>query len=292
MADRYFEKFQIISYANTAVVNLTQRAMVLNSVYNNPNLYYLYEIEQYERPDLLAEDYYQDPHSSWVLYLSNRVIDPYYDWNVDHDTFMNFIIKKYGTLDRATTKVKHYRNNWYNNQEQITVSAYNSLNQALKQYYEPVYLDDLKDTIPTAYKRRRIDWKYNTNSVARYAVANGSSFTSDEIVNITFDANNTGKGQVSFANSTFVVLQHLSGVTTTGTITGNSYLYGTESRANTVFTAANSVANNISSIETTYWSPVTYYEYENEINTNNRSIRIMDKKYAAQVSKELKKLLK
>ena len=292
MADRYFEKFQIISYANTAVVNLTQRATVLNSVYNNPNLYYSYELDQYERPDLLAEDYYQDPHSSWVLYLSNRVIDPYYDWNVDQDTFMNFIIRKYGTLDRATTKVKHYRNNWYLNQEQITVSAYNNLNQALKQYYEPVYLDDLKDTIPNAYKRKRIDWKHNTNSVARYAVANGSSFTSDEIVNITFNANNTGKGQVSFANSTFVVLQHLSGVTTTGTITGSSYLYGTESRANSVFTAANSVANNISSIETTYWSPVTYYEYENEINTNNRSIRIMDKKYSGQISKELKKLLK
>lgn len=292
MPERYFEKFQIISYANTAVVNLTQRATVLNSVYNNSNLYYLYELEQYERPDILAEDYYQDPYSSWILYLSNRVIDPYYDWNIDQNTFMSFIVKKYGTLDRATSKVKYYRNNWYNDQEQITTSTYNSLNQVLKQYYEAVYLDDLKNTIPYAYKRKRIDWKHNTNSVARYAVANGSSFSTDELVTVVFNANNTGKGQVSFSNSTFVVLQHLGGVTTTGTITGNSYLYGTESKANTIFTTATSVANNISSVESSYWSPVTYYEYENETNTNNRSIRIMDKKYTAQISKDLKRLFK
>lgn len=292
MAERYFDKFQIISYSNTAVVNITQRTAVLNSIYNNPNLYYLYELDQYERPDLLAEDYYQDPYSSWILYLSNRVIDPYYDWNVDQETFMSFIIKKYGTLDKATTKIKYYRNNWYNDQEQISVSTYDNLNQALKQYYEAVYLDDLKNTTPYAYKRKRIDWKHNTNSIARYAVTNGASFSSDETVNVVFDTNNIGKGQVSFSNSTFVVLQHLSGTTTTGTITGNSYLYGTESKSNTIFTTATSVANNISAIEANYWSPVTYYEYENEINTNNRSIRIMDKKYAGQVSKELKKLLK
>ncbi len=292
MPERYFEKFQIISYANTAVVNITQRATILNSVYNNPNLYYLYEVQEHERPDILAEDYYQDSFSSWILYLNNKVIDPYYDWNLEQNAFLTFLDKKYGSYENAISKIKYYRNNWYINQDEITVSAYDGLNQVLKQYYEPIYLDNLKNTIPYAYKRKSIDWKHNTNSIARYGVANGSSFITDEIVNVVFNANTTGKGQVSFSNSSFVVLQHLSGTTTTGTITANSYLYGIESRSNTIFANTVSVSNNISSIESTYWSPVTYYDYENEINTNNRSIRIMDKKYTAQISKDLKRLFK
>ena len=292
MSEKYFEKFKLIQYSNTVAIDITQRVKVLSNAYNNPNLYYLDNIRPYERADNLAFNYYDDQYMSWILYLTNGIIDPYYDWNLDQDTFKNFIVKKYGTLENAVSKIKYYRNNWYNNQQQISVSSYNNLNENLKQYYEPVYLDELKSSTVYSYKRRRIDWKHNTNAVSKYNIANWSLFTTDEIVNVVFDTNNLGQGQIKFSNASVVILQHLSGVTTSGTITANSYLYGTESKTNTAFTTATSIANNISAIESSYWSPVTYYEHENEINVNNMSIKILEKSYSTRISKELKRLLK
>lgn len=295
MSERYFDKFKIVSYANTAAVNITQRTKVLNNTYGNPNLYYLYNIKPYERPDTIADEYYQDQYMSWILYLTNKVIDPYYDWNIDQNTFEEFIVKKYGSLDNATSKVKYFRNNWYTQPETISVSQYNTIiaaNTGFARYYTPTYLDETKNTVASGYARKREDWRYSTNRTASYAVANGSAFSSDEIVNVVFDANNTGRGQVSFANSSTVILQHLFDVTISGTITANSYLYGRESKANTVFTTATALSNNIPSSETSYWDAVTYYQYENEINERNKTIQVLDKSYSTKISKELKRLLK
>ncbi len=295
MPERYFEKFKLIDYANTVAVNLTQRSVVLNSVYSNPNLYYLYDIKPYERPDVIADEYYQDQYMSWIFYLTNKMVDPYYDWNLDQDTFDAFIVKKYGSYENSVSKVKYFRNNWYTQPDAISVSQYNTIvsaNGSLARYYTPTYLDDTRNTVPNGYVRKKEDWQYNTNRVASYAVANGLAFVSDEIVNVTFDANNTGRGQVSFSNSSTVILQHLFDTTTTGTITGSSYLYGRESKANIVFTAVTSLANNIPSSETTYWDAVTYFQYETEINERNKSIQVLDKRYSTQISKELKRLMK
>ena len=295
MPERYFDKFQVINYANTVAVNLTQRSVVLNSVYSNPNLYYLYNIKPYERPDTIADEYYQDQYMSWILYLTNKMVDPYYDWNLDQDTFDAFIIKKYDSYENASSKVKYFRNNWYTQPEQISVSQYTNIvsaNGSLARYYNPTYLDDTKNTIPNGYVRKREDWEYNTNRVVSYAVANGSAFVSDEIVNVTFNANSTGRGQVSFSNSSTVILQHLFDSTSNGTITANSYLYGRESKANTIFTSVTSLANNIPSSESSYWDPVTYFQYELEINEKNKSIQVLDKRYSTQISKELKRLMK
>ena len=286
MPERYFQKFQLINYANTIAVNITQRSVVLNSIYSNPNLYYLYNIKPHERPD---------QYMSWILYLTNKMVDPYYDWNLDQDTFDAFIIKKYGSYENASSKIKYFRNNWYTQPEQISVSQYTNIvsaNGSLARYYNPTYLDDIKNTIPNGYVRKKEDWVYNTNRVVSYAVANGSLFVSDEIVNVTFSANSTGRGQVNFSNSSIVVLKNLFDSTSNGTITANSYLYGRESKANTVFTNTTSLANNIPSSEVAYWDPVTYFQYELEINEKNKSIQVLEKRYSTQISKELKRLMK
>jgi len=291
--DRYFEKFQTISYANTIVKNITQRTVVLNSVYNNPLFYYPYDIQQGERPDNIADRYYSDQYKSWILYLSNKVVDPYYDWYIDNTTFDEFIVKKYGSIANAVNKIKYYRNNWYSDvTPTISASTYEALPSTLVKFYEPVPINDVIVGDTKEYTRKKVDWKIQTNSIARYAVANGAGFSNDEIVDVRFSLSETGTGQVTFANTTTLVLQHLAGTVTTGTITGSSYVYGRESNTNTVFTVATSVSNNIPAVETTYWSPVTYYEYETEINERNKSILVLENRFSSQISKQLKDLLR
>ena len=290
--ERYFEKFSTINYANTVVKNITQRTTFVNSVYNDPLFYYPYDIAQFERPDNIAGRYYGDEYMSWLLYLSNKVIDPYYDWYLDQTTFQEFIVRKYGSLAKALTRTKYYRNNWYSVQDPtISAGAYSILLPSHVKYYEPVPINGEIVNNPIEYTRRKEDWAVNTNQIVSYAVANGSSFETDEIVDVVFNANEKGTGQVTFANTTTTILQHMAGVVTTGTI-GSSYLYGRDSTTNTAFTAINSSTLNIPADEASFWSPVTYYDYENELNDQNKSILVLKSEYSSTVSKQLKQLLR
>lgn len=290
--ERYFEKFKTISYANTVAKDITQRTTVISGIYNNPTLYYPYDVLQSERPDVIAGRYYGDEYMAWLLYMSNRVIDPYYDWYIDQTTFQTFIAKKYGSLALAMSKIKYYRNNWYSDPNPtISAATYANLDPGNLKYYEPVPVDGQVTNTPSEYSRRRVDWELNTNALASYSVANGSSFATDEIVDVVFNINQKGVGQIAAANTTVVTLQHLSGFIDTGTISG-SYLYGRESKSNTVFTTATVVANNIPSSESVYWSAVTYYDYENEINEKNKSINVLNSTYSTAAARQLKDLLK
>jgi len=298
MPERYFDKFPLTTYNGQTVVDITRRTTFLNKVYNNPNLYYLYDVKPGERADNISSRYFNDPYMSWILYMSNGVIDPYYDWYMDSTSFSNFITTKYGSIARAMNKVKFYRNNWADDTSAISVDTYNSLAAAIQDYYIPDYGNDPSSSIVLRYYRKKIDWVLKTNAVAAFTFnTQTQSFVNDEVVNIHYDNNNTGKGQVCYSNSTYVALQHLNGVTTTGTITGSSYIYGTESNVNTSITSASLVSNNIpmgisSGIsETLFWSPVTYYDYETEMNENNKAIRALNPAYTAQLNTEMKNLL-
>ena len=291
--ERYFDKFEQIQYANTTVRNITQRTVFLNSVYNNPFFYYPYDIQQGERPDMIADRYYGDQYMSWLLYMSNKVIDPYHDWYVDQTTFEEFIVKKYGSLANAMTKIKYYRNNWYSDPAPtITAAVYENLDPALRKFYEPVPINDVIVNNPREYTRKKEDWSIRTNAISRYATANGAGFVTTEVVDVVFGLSSQGTGQVAFANTTTVVLENLSGVVTTGTISGSSYMKGRESLTNTAFTTATSVANNIPAAETGYWTAVTLYDYETEINERNKSILVLKSDYSSGAARQLRDLLK
>lgn len=291
--ERYFEKFQTTTYSNTTVVDLTQRTVVLNAVYNNPVLFYPYDIQNGERADQIADRYYDDQYMTWVMYLTNNIIDPYYDWYVDAESFKEYITKKYGSLENATSKIKYFRNNWYLYTDQITSSVYNSLDISLQKFYEPVPINGVIVPNPSRYARRQVDWTAKTNYVVSYATAaNSAGFINDEVVNITFNTNQTGTGQVQYANSSTVILERFQGVAANGTISGSSRLYGRESQTNVVFTSTTVLANNIPSIELSYWSPVSNYDYEFEINERNKSISILDKRYSNKMAAQLKALLR
>lgn len=291
--ERYFEKFQTVSYSNTNVVDLTQRTVVLNAVYNNPVLYYPYDIQDGERADQIADRYYDDQYMTWVMYLTNNIIDPYYDWYIDSDSFKDYIVKKYGSLENATSKIKYFRNNWYLYTDQITRDAYDNLDTSLQKFYEPVPINGVIVPNPSRYTRRQVDWTVKTNYVVSYSTtANSAGFITDEVVNITFNANETGIGQVQYANSSIVVLEKFRGIAAGGTISGSSRLYGRESQTNVAFTSATVLANNIPSIELSFWSPISHYDYEQEINERNKSIQVLDKRYSTKMASQLKALLK
>ena len=287
--DRYFDKFPIIQYSNTTAVDITARVVMKDIVYNDPYVFYPYDIGDSERPDQISSHYYDDSYKSWMVYLSNKIIDPYYEWYLQQDEFDNFIADKYSSVEAASTKISNYMNNWAG-QENISVSRYNSLTIKQKGYYEPVY--GFNNAV-SAYSRKRKDWTINTNRIISYSVSN-TNFVFDEIVNIVFNVNYTGTGQV-LSNNGVLYIKNVSGyvlANTANPITGSSYIYGTESNVNTAFANSTLISNPIEQEEEEFYEPITYYEFERQKNEYNKTVRLLDNRYSSLVVSNLTDLLR
>lgn len=292
MPNRYFEKFPLTTYANAQVVDITKRSALLERVSANPYVFYPYDIGTSERPDQLAARYYNDPYNSWILYVANKIVDPYYEWYLTEDEINEFIEKKYGSLHSAQSKTMHYKNAWFDQQEMITPSEFQSLPIAMQKYWEPNY--GAGSSIIN-YTRKEIDWMVNTNKLVSYSVESTKTFIVDEICEIVFDASNVGRGQVAGISNGNLIIQHVSGTfypSEVAAINPNSHIRGLESEASTKFNSVSIIANNIPDAEIVYWTPVSYYDFEVERNEYNRSIRVVDFDLKEVMADNLRELMK
>ena len=268
--DKYFDKFPLITYSNNQAVDITKRVAVTQQSYLNPYIYYPYDIDEKERADNFTSRYYQDAYKSWLVYLSNKIIDPYYEWYLSQTEFEQFLINKYGSIVNAYDKTAFYRNNW-DQTENISISYFDALPPSLLKYWEPVYGNNDK---MLSFKRKEKNWILNTNKINSYTV-NTNTFIKDEICNIIYDPYNSGTGQVLNVSNNVLYIQHTTGTTlsnSTVLITSNSYIYGRESKVNTSFSTSNNIVTNVSPEEEVYWTPITYYTLENEKNQFNKTI--------------------
>jgi len=332
MPDKYFENFPKIVYDDAEIVDITKRTALLERVSRNPYVFYPYDLETYERPDQFSYRYYNDEYASWLLYFTNKVLDPYYDWYLQQDEFLALIELKYGSIPEAQRKIKHYRNNWVSEYGTfLNASGFAALTEEQKTYYDAV-IDS--EGYSKTYKRKEVDWILDTNKIYCYGVNATENFLKvfkqDEIVNIYLDDNNKGLGQFvsykldnpyeyPFVNqdkiletktllANTVTLKHMSGKFDTNIeqkvyVTPQSYLQSTETGIKVKMLQVDpsisgdygiviELAENISESVARFWSPVTYYEYENELNEYNKSVRVMDSRYKAQAAKDLKTLMK
>ena len=294
MAESYFKNFNLIQYANSSVVDITERVVIQDNTLTNPYYYYPVDITNDIRADVVAYNVFQDPYLSWLIYLTNGIHDPYYDWYLVDYEFNLFIKEKYGSIENAMQKVKYYRNQWYESSN-LTIGGYDALTPRQQQYWEPNY-DILTTGRLLDYSRKRNDFIVSTNFVINFQISGNSYFIEDEVVQISYSGYSDGKGQVLGSNATNIFVQHISEVPVftlpdTPPI-GPNYCYGKESGSNCVIVSAIFVSNNIHAEELDYWAPVYYYDYEVERNEGNKTIRIVKADLAQPFITEFKRLFK
>jgi len=287
--ERYFIKFPTLTYANTECRDITRRVVTEASLQKNPSLYHKYTITEGLRPDTLSFSYYDDSYLDWLIYLNNGIVDPYYGWYLDMDDFEKFIVKKYGSAEKAMKKVVYFQLNWPNDEKEISPSFYeNNLPSVLKKYFVPVF--NVNNRI-ISYVRKQEDVVTNTNRLVHFdvTITSGNGFTVGEIVDINNNALSevVGVCEVVFANTTVVKAQHIGGNTSP-----TNKLVGEDSNTYATITNTDILANNISDEEYVYWAPVYYYEYEVEKNEKNKNIRVLDTGFAMEVSEQLRVALK
>ena len=99
MALEFFKNFPEITYdlsdgRTVLIKDFFRKSKIEKEAVNSIIEYSLYEIEEGDRPDILATKLYGSPHLHWTFFLVND-IENYYDWHKDSQTFERYIAKKY-----------------------------------------------------------------------------------------------------------------------------------------------------------------------------------------------------
>ena len=93
----YFENHPTIAYdinkdGNTQKVhNILVRSKIQSILKSRTAVYYEYDVKENERADSIAEKYYNDATLSWIIYMTNDILDPSFDWPLSYESFIKFI---------------------------------------------------------------------------------------------------------------------------------------------------------------------------------------------------------
>jgi len=90
------------------LTNIMARASVIPEALKNPVLYYTYDIQEGDTPEIIAHKYYDDPYRYWIVLFTNQITDPQWDWPMSSSVFEKYLIKKYtGTGINIYTNLHH-----------------------------------------------------------------------------------------------------------------------------------------------------------------------------------------
>lgn len=107
---KYFQNLPKVVYTKNGssilYTNLLARASVRPSILKNPLVYYDYDIQDSDTPEIIAFKYYGDVYRFWMVLLPNNVLDPQWDWPMESIVFNNYLEKKY--LNVNTKNVLHH----------------------------------------------------------------------------------------------------------------------------------------------------------------------------------------
>tara|TARA_E500000305_G_C3937908_1_gene196022 strand:- start:151 stop:747 length:597 start_codon:yes stop_codon:yes gene_type:complete len=110
----YFKPFPKIDYdlkkngKSNSLTNITLRFKVQEALLSQSVIYYDYQVQEEDRPDIVAELYYQDSTLDWLILIVNDIIDPQFEWPKEQYSLDKFIRQKYGSISEAQRTVHHY----------------------------------------------------------------------------------------------------------------------------------------------------------------------------------------
>jgi hypothetical protein len=138
----------------------------------------------------------------------------------------------------------------------------------------------------TRYERKKEDIRFDNNQTLSLQISGNTSFTQGEYVFQVSGATTVCSGILQYSNSSTAMITH-----TTGLFSNTLNLKGSDSLANAVVSLVTTVTVSIPSEIQEYFTPITYYEYEEELNEQRKSIRLLDASYVETIQEQFKALL-
>jgi hypothetical protein len=271
---RYFDRFPVVDYDGKIVKNILARVdfteQSKKEIYSN----FQFTLEEgFERPDLLSYNYYGSSQFDWMIYLTNNIVDPYYDYYKSTEDFKKYIDNKYGSTANARVIIKFYRNGWHTDERLITVAQFEALQADetlnLRKYWKPK-LTNIGAIL--GYERIKEDWVVSTNKIVLLSLTvSPSSFVIGDRVSQTSTGAYATVDFIDTENKTLTV-KHVSGTFVANTTEGIS--------------TVTLLKQNISDAEASYWYAVNAYEEEQEVNEMKKNVTLLKSSYLAETEKQ------
>lgn len=105
---QYFDTLpKIIQTDNVGIsrvfTNLLARASIIPDVLKNPLVYYSYDIQEGDTPEIIAYKYYGDSYRYWIVLFANELLDPQWSWPMTSTVFAAYMAEKYPSGNTTTT---------------------------------------------------------------------------------------------------------------------------------------------------------------------------------------------
>lgn len=287
----YFSKFPLVSYNGIPARNIMARvAFDENTKNDSVNFMPVRISDDATRADVIADRYYGSSDNDWLVYLSNSVIDPYNDVPKSEEDFRKHITAKYGSTQFAREKILFYINNWADHTNDIlSVTQYATASQVVKKFWT-ASTNALNQIIE--YRRHKQDWIKSTNKLRILSLDSVAYLFVGAIVVQYVSGSIVAKGEIVDVNTddNKITVQHITGtfVSTTNTLkrynTSSVYVV---SEVTNPFTTDNIIAE-----ETDYWTTMTAYDYEEELNETKRNMILLRASLRGRVEDQITNLMK
>lgn len=163
----YFDFFPTVAYdidktgVDVTTTNIMHRFKLRDVLKNKAVLFHTYDIKDGERPEHVAARFYGRSKLDWLVLIPNEILDPHFEWPMDHWQLQRFVVNKYGGLSEAHQTIHHYEK--IINQEQETASGL-----VIPEYVIVIDEDEYNDTIDTDRKTvSMFDYEKNLNESRR-----------------------------------------------------------------------------------------------------------------------------
>ena len=114
----YFRELPNISYVSLLpnqnrsderieVKNLFRRAKLRTDVDQSVTAFDYYQVQDNERPDIIAQKIYENPELDWVIMITNNITSMRNQWPLSNNELYNYCLEKYGS-DLAVMQTHHF----------------------------------------------------------------------------------------------------------------------------------------------------------------------------------------
>lgn len=101
---QYFSSLPKVVYFDkggnsTVYTNIMSRANIKLSLLNNPLLFYTYDVQDEDTPEIVAYKYYGDSYRYWIVLYCNQILDPQWEWPLSRKDFDTYVNNKYDVMN-------------------------------------------------------------------------------------------------------------------------------------------------------------------------------------------------
>ena len=89
------------------VKNIFKRGVLREDIFQNLAFFTKYQVKGNDRPDNVANDFYDDPTLDWLVMLCNNIVSLQSEWPLNRNDFETYLLDKYGSYAEIDA-VHHY----------------------------------------------------------------------------------------------------------------------------------------------------------------------------------------